>query len=139
MGKTKWQSKGSRRKGNNPRAPSYTMTQSSASVRVDWTVVFARGRLRIVVIDRERAARDQEYPEKLTDAQNLAKFVRCVLPDVLAEMRDAYGWSNLPRVVVHDKASYMVTHLHEQLHVTFASALDDGGFTSWVGDDHAST
>ena len=78
------------------------MTQGSASVRVDWTPVFARGKLRIVVIDKQRAQRDAEYPEKLTDARNLGKFIRNVLPSTLSEMGKAYGWSNLPRTVVHD-------------------------------------
>ena len=139
MGKNKWMSKGSRQTGNNPRAPSTTMTQGSASVRVDWTPVFARGKLRIVVVDKERAQRDAGYPEKLTDAKNLGKFIRNVLPSTLSEMGKAYGWPNLPRTVVHDKASYMVTHVHDRLNVHFAQALDDGGFTSWIGGNHETT
>ena len=54
-------------------------------------------------------------------------------------MGKAYGWSNLPRTVVHDKASYMVTHVHDRLNVHFAQALDDGGFTSWIGGNHETT
>jgi hypothetical protein len=68
MGKKKWMSKGSARKGNNPRAPSTTMTQGNQSIRVDWTPVFARGKLRIVVIDPEQARASPTYPTKLTDA-----------------------------------------------------------------------
>ena len=40
---------------------------------------------------------------KLTDAENMIKQV---LPEILQEMKTAYGWANIPRVVVHDKASY---------------------------------
>ena len=115
------------------------MTQSSASVRVDWTPVFARGKLRIVVLDPERASRDPTYPTKLTDSAGLAKFIRGLLPSVLEEMRRTYGWANLPRTVVHDKASCMVTHVHERLNATFANALEDAGFTSWVGGNHETT
>jgi hypothetical protein len=139
MGKKKWTSKGSARDGNNLRAPSTAMTQSSASVRVDWTPVFARGKLRIVVLDGERAARDPAYPAKLTDAANLAKFISSVLPNVLEEMRKSCKWANLPRTIVHDKASYMVTSIHDRLNVTFARALEDAGFTSWVGGIHDPT
>jgi hypothetical protein len=139
MGKSKWMSEDAARDGNNLRAPATAMTQSSASVRVDWTPVFARGKLRIVVVDRERASRDPSYPKKLTDAENVAKFVRAVLPGVLEDMRKAYGWSSLPRTVVHDKASYMNTYVHERLNVKFAAALDEAGFSSWVGGNHEST
>ena len=139
MGKNKWTSKGALRDGNNLRAPATAMTQGSASVRVDWTVVFARGKVRIVVIDRKRAARDPSYPAKLTDAENVAKFIRAVLPVELEGMRKDFGWANLPRTVVHDKASYMNTYIHERLNVKFAAALDEAGFVSWVGGNHAST
>ena len=115
------------------------MTQGSASVRVDWTPVFTRGKLRVVVIDKERAQRDADYPEKLTDARGLGKFIRKVLPLTLSEMGKAYGWSSLPRTVVHDKASYMVTHVRDRLNAHFAQALDDGGFTSWIGGNHETT
>jgi len=50
-------------------------------------------------------------------------------------MKVKYGWSDLPRSVVHDKASYMVTHSHQRLQITFAEALRAGGFRSWVGGD----
>ena len=40
---------------------------------------------------------------------------------------------------MHDKASYMVTAPHDRLHISFASALSDGGFSSWVGGHHDST
>ena len=44
---------------------------------------------------------------KLNDSESLARFVRHVLPGVLDEMREAHGWPNIPRTIVHDKASYM--------------------------------
>ena len=65
----------------------------------------------------------------------MGKFIKQVLPEILQEMKTAYGWANIPRVVVHDKASYMVTSAHERLHVEFAAALRSAGFTSWVGQD----
>lgn len=139
MGKKGWRSKGAPRHGNNLRAPSTTATQSSASIRVDWTPVFARGKVRLVVIDSARALTDPEYPAKLTDAGNLGKFIRHVLPGVLKEMGEKHGWQNLPRTVVHDKASYMVTHVHERLSTKFAAALDAAGFTSWIGGNHETT
>ena len=45
----------------------------------------------------------------------------------------------MPRVIVHDKASYMVTLPNERLHVVFAGALQEAGLKSWVGDTNAST
>ncbi len=50
-------------------------------------------------------------------------------------MKVKHGWSDLPRTIVHDKASYMVTASHEQLHVMFAGALAEAGFKSWVGPE----
>ena len=76
---------------------------------------------------------------KLTDADNVAKFVRPVLPSDLREMQRAHGWANLPRTVVHDKASYMVSNVHDRLGGKFAAALKDAGFTSWVGGNHETT
>ena len=45
----------------------------------------------------------------------------------------------LPRTVVHDKASYMVTSAHDRLQQTFAAALTAAGFCSWVGGASDST
>lgn len=116
------------------------MTQGGGDVvRVDWTPIFARGCLRIYVCDSDLAARDARYPSKLSDSENLAKFVRTVLPEVLEDMKQEYGWSSLPRKVVHDKASYMVTAAHERLQVVFAGALAEAGFKSWIGYNHDST
>ena len=78
-------------------------------------------------------------PTKLADANNLSKFIRNVLPHALQDMKTEYGWADVPRTIVHDKASYMVTACHETLHVKFAQALASAGFRSWIGTDSAST
>lgn len=136
MGKKRWRSKGAARKSVDMRAPSTTNTQGGHYVtRVDWTPVFARGRVFIYVVDAEAAARNDSLPTKLNDATNLAKFVSNVLPNILQEMQMKYKWADVPRVVVHDKASYMVTAAHERLHVKFAAALRSAGFRSWVGGE----
>ena len=136
MGKVRWMSKGSRRDTPNMRAPSTTTTQASSNVtRVDWTPVFARGRVCIYVVDAEEAARDSSLPSKLTDAVNLGKFVRNVLPKILEAMKTKWKWADIPRTVVHDPASYMVTTQHARLNIKFANALKHGGFRSWVGGD----
>ena len=57
------------------------------------------------------------------------------LPQELDAMKRKYGWSDVPRVVVHDKAPHMVTWAHQRLNAIFAGALRDSGFTSWVGDN----
>ena len=69
----------------------------------------------------------------------MASFVRNVLPGILEDMQTAHGWANVPRTVVHDKASYMVTAAHERLHVSFADALSKAGFSSWIGGVHDTT
>ena len=78
-------------------------------------------------------------PSKLNDAANLAKFVRNILPGILLEMQEEHNWPNVPRTVVHDKASYMVTSAHDRLQQTFAAALTAAGFCSWVGGASDST
>ncbi len=81
------------------------------------------------------AAECDDMPEKLTDSKNLAKFVRNVLPGLLARMKRRHGWADIPRTVVHDKASYMVPPAHDLLQPHFAAALRQAGFRSWVGDE----
>ena len=44
-----------------------------------------------------------------TTAESLAKFVAHVLPGILETMKARHRWATVPRVIVHDKASYMVT------------------------------
>jgi hypothetical protein len=100
---------------------------------VDWTPVFARGKVWIYVVDPEAAKHDPLLPQKLCDSANLAKFIRNVLPGILNKMKVKYHWADLPRVVVHDKASYMVTSQHERLQVAFAGALNEAGLKSWAG------
>jgi hypothetical protein len=138
MGKRKYMSPGARRKGINLRAPSTAKKQSNSSVQqFHWTPVFARGKIWIFVCKPEKAG--PEYPSKLNDSDNLGKFIKFVLPSSLQKMCKKHKWSNVPRTVVHDKASYMVSYLYERLNSTFAAALKDAGLTSWVGDDRAST
>ena len=101
--------------------------------RVDWTPIFARGKILIYCIDRDVATTRDDLPEKLTDSKNLAKFIKNVLPGLLEKMKRKYGWSDLPRTLVHDKASYMVPPMHNRLQRDFAEALRQSGFRSWVG------
>ena len=138
MGDHKWMSKASQRKGVNLRSPKTARKQAGNDVlQVHWTPVFARGEICLYVCDREAAANDARLPAKLNDSENLAKFVKHVLPGLLNNMKAKHGWPNIPRVVVHDKASYMVTPHHNRLQHVFASALDDAGFRNWVGHGDA--
>ena len=140
MGSSKWQSPGSARKGPNARAPNTTKYQKSSWVtRVDWTPIFARDKLRIFVCDEMEAARNPNYPASLCDSVNLGKFIRFVLPGILEQMKEEHGWATIPRTIVHDKASYMVTHCHQRLNAVFAGALEEAAFTSWVGGNHETT
>ena len=98
-----------------------------------------RGSTRLVVCVREEVGHVRVGLEhKLNDSFQLAKFVRNVLPGVLERMKVAHGWSTLPRVIVHDKASYMVNAASQHLNAIFAGALAESGMRSWVyaiGDD----
>ena len=40
----------------------------------------------------------------------------------------------MPRTIVHDNASYMVTSRYDRVQVVFAQALQATGFKSWLGD-----
>ena len=60
------------------------------------------------------------------------------LPGLLETMKRKYGWADLPRTLVHDKASYTVTPAHDRLQINFAAGLREGGFHSWIGDENAS-
>ena len=64
--------------------------------------------------------------------------MRHVLPQVLGDMQAAHGWSTTPRVVVHDKASYMVNSAGQQVNPVFSGALSEAGMRSWVGAPGAS-
>lgn len=65
-------------------------------------------------------------------------LLSCVLL-TLGSKHQPVRWNTTPRVVVHDKASYMVSGPHNRLHMSFASALNAGSFKSWVGDARDST
>ena len=47
-------------------------------------------------------------------------------------MQEEHGWSKVPRVVVHDKATYMVNHRAEELQFTFAASLRAAKMRSWA-------
>ena len=97
MGHMKWMSKGSRRKGINLRASRTAKTQKDNCTIVPWTPVFARGCLRLVVLTQPGA--------KLNNSSLLAAFVRDTLPKELESMKKEFRWSNIPRVVLHDRAT----------------------------------
>jgi len=130
MGNKKWMSKKSARKGANLRAPHTAKSQKEACKVVPWTPVFARGRLKLVVLTDKGA--------KLTNSDSAADFVRHTLPGVLASMKKEWKWSTIPRVVLHDKASYFVNNKRDCLNDNFAAGLRAGGFTSWVSCGGAS-
>jgi hypothetical protein len=62
-----------------------------------------------------------------------------VLPEVLEGMKQDHGWNSVPRVLVHDKASYMVNTATQQLNPVFGGALEEAGFRSWTGPQGSST
>jgi len=70
MGSSRWMSKESKRVSINMRAPATARTQSSNnSVTVHWTPVFARGCVKIFVVDPTKAIDDPlNYPSKLNDS-----------------------------------------------------------------------
>jgi hypothetical protein len=136
MGKLKWMSKKSRRVGINLRPPKTALTQANKTVnQVHWTVVFARGKIAVYLCDPEAAKTNEDLPKKLNDSVNLSKFVRLELPKVLEQMRKEHKWTNIPRTLVHDKASYMVSAAHDKLNRTFSTALEEAGFHSWIGGE----
>ena len=93
MGKSKWMSPGSKRKGVNLRAPATAKTQAGNNVlQVHWTPIFTRGKIRLYVCDEAAAEQDARLQKKLNDSHNLAKFVRHMLPGMLSEMQREYGW-----------------------------------------------
>ena len=132
MGKVKWMSKNSRRAEVNLRAAATALKQAGPSVlQVHWTPVLARGRIYVHVCDP--AETNPLFPKKLNDGAELAKFVTNVLPTILQKMQEEHGWSSIPRVVVHDKASYMVNAQCQQLNPVFTGALARAGMRSWLG------
>ena len=92
--------------------------------------VFVQGKVFIHVCDPSIEGPD--HLAKFNIAEQLARFVRHVLPGVMSQMRDAHGWANLPRTIVHDNASCMVPPNQQRLNETFAQGLADGGFTNWL-------
>jgi len=132
MGKRRWMSKKSMRADVNLRAAATALTQTGPSVlQVHWTPVLARGRIYIHVCDPNET--NPSFPRKLNDGAQLAKLIINILPNILKEMQEEHAWSNVPRVVVHDKASYMVNAPCQQLNPAFAEALEPAGMRSWLG------
>ena len=80
------------------------------------------------------AERNPLLPAKLNDSEELAKFVKNVLPQELESMQEEWKWSTIPRTVVHDKASYMVNSKAEQVNTKFEAALKSVGLRSWAGE-----
>ena len=127
MGNRKWMSPKSKRKGSNLRAPKTAKTQKSSCTVVPWTPVFTRGRVKLVVLTEPGA--------KLNSSDAAGTFVKNILPSTLKSMQKEWKWSTIPRVVLHDKASYFVNSKQNVLNTTFGAGLRSGQFTSWVGDD----
>ena len=127
LGFKKWMSKKSKRKGTNLRAPATAKTQAQKDTCdiVPWTPVFTRGCLKLVVLTDKGA--------KLNSSKKVADFVKHQLPLVLNEMKQEFGWSNTPKVILHDKASYFVND--DRLNPTFAEGLRAGRFKSWADTD----
>ena len=128
MGKMGWRSKKAIRQGINGAKVKTASTQASGSLSVPWTPVFARGKVKIYMCGLT------DPSEKLTTSEDSASFVREVLPRVLSEMKEDYGWSTVPSVLVHDKASNFVSPRNCRLQSDFALALHAAGLRSWVGD-----
>ena len=132
MGKNKWRSKRSPFSGPNARAPDTAKKQAGHDVlQVFWTPVFTRGETTLYVCDPE--ADGVDAPPKLNKSGPLACFVRSVLPGILSDMRAEHGWPNLPRVVAHDEASYMVNSTTQQLNPVLGGGLAEAGLRSWTG------
>ena len=137
MGIKKMMSKKSKFKGPNCRASSTIKSQAKAELKIHWTPVFALGKVRLYVCDPKAAEGDDTLPSALNNAQEMAKFIKNVLPGILDEMRYAYKWSRTPRTVVHDKASYFVAPRAQRLSEPFATGLRAAKLKSWMGDEDA--
>ena len=76
-----------------------------------------------------------EHKAALNSSDKVADFVTHRLPAVLQKMKDEFDWTTIPRVLLHDKASYFVSWQNNQLNPTFAAGLRAGKFKSWVEED----
>ena len=137
MGVQKMMSPTSKYKGPNLRASKTVKPQGREEEKVHWAPVFALGKVSIYVCDAEAARRDAQLPARLNDGAELAKFIRNVLPGILADMQLEHGWSRTPRTVVHDKAFYFVAPRSQHLTSAFADALRGAKLKSWLGDADA--
>ena len=130
MGTKKYMSPKSKRKTPNLRAPHTAKTQKKDCRVVHWTPVFTRGQVKLVVLTDCKS---------LCNMSAVASFVKDKLPGVLEDMKQEFGWSNVPRVVLHDKASYFVDTAQNRMNRTFAAGLKAGGFTTWMDIGDAGT
>lgn len=137
MGSRKMMSRKSRFKGANLRAPATAKTQGRAEDKMHWTPVFARGKVAVYICDAKKAALDSRLPGRLNSGDGIAKFVKNVLPGILEQMKEAHGWADTPRTVVHDKASYFVAPRSQRLAKPYADALHAARLRSWLGDGDA--
>ena len=78
-----------------------------------------------------------ECPEEVERCGRLACFIRNILPGVLEQTQQEHGWTTVPRVPVHDKASYMADSTNQVLNQVFSGALAQAGFRSWTGPSTA--
>ena len=135
LGNSRFMSPGSKYDGVNLRASRFAVSQAGKNVlQLHWTPIFARGVVRVYLCDPAAAERDPRLPAKLNDSVELSKFIRNVLPQELRGMQAKHHWPTLPRIVVHDKATYMVNPMAEKLNANFAAALKDVGLHSWAGE-----
>ena len=127
MGHSKWMSTKSKRKGANLRAPATAKTQKKDCIVVPWTPIFTRGCLKLVVLTERNA--------KLNSSAGAAKFIMNRLQPCLESMKKEFNWSNTPKVILHDKASYFVDSTQNRVNRTFAAGLKPGNFKSWCQED----
>ena len=89
--------------------------------------MFTRGCLKLVVFTEPNAV--------LNKSERVADFVKNKLPAVLNSMKDEWGWATIPKVILHDQASYFVDNGRQTVNTTFARGLKAGKFRSWVEED----
>ena len=134
MGAKKMMSPKSRFVGANLRPPATAKTQGREDDKVHWPPVSARGKVHIYVCDADAARTDPRLPARLNNMNDVGKFIRNVLPDILEEMKQEYGWVRVPRTVVHDKASYFVAPRLRDVPNTVACVAGNGGGCMGAGE-----
>ena len=69
---------------------------------VPWAPVFTRGRLKLVVLTETDEKGNLKH---LNSSAQVARFVKGRLQDVLEEMKEEWGWTPTPKVILPDEAS----------------------------------